>query len=263
MLSVGNLDRCANSLGLASRVGTNFSVLKLIQHVSSSGYLPFGTSATMSDPFAGHKIILGTTSRWRQCVFRQHFPETAFTTLSADIDEKAVTAGFADRKVADPSILTLAIANAKADALLASAPKGSLLMTSDQVLSYAGTIREKPADAAQCRQYLRGYATHPVVTVAAIVVTNTSTGYRAQGVDVARQYFRPIPEEVIDRLIEKGDVMYSAGGVTVEDELLAPYLTHREGTLDSIMGLPVELLTRLLKEAADGVGEGLPTTRAH
>ncbi len=37
--------------------------------------------------------------------------------MEADIDEKAVTAGFADRSTADPEALTLAIARAKSAVL--------------------------------------------------------------------------------------------------------------------------------------------------
>lgn len=51
--------------------------------------------------------------------------------------------------------------------------------------------------------------------------------------DVAKQHFDPIPEDVIDALIAKGDVLHSAGGFTVEDPLLAPFLGERIGTEDS------------------------------
>ena len=42
-------------------------------------------------------IILGSTSKWRQRVLREH--GYTFTTAAADIDEKAVNGGFADRSV--------------------------------------------------------------------------------------------------------------------------------------------------------------------
>lgn len=71
------------------------------------------------------------------------------------------------------------------------------------------------------------------MTVTSLVVTNKKAGKRVEVVDIARQYFDPIPEDVIDALIAKGDVLYSAGGFTVEDPLLAPYLGTREGTEDS------------------------------
>lgn len=94
---------------------------------------------------------------------------------------------------------------------------------------------KKPDDAAQCREYLRSYKDEPAVTVTALVVTRISTAgqKRVECVDVAKQHFDPIPETVIDALIDKGDVLYSAGGFTVEDPLLAPFLGKRDGTEDS------------------------------
>jgi septum formation protein len=95
--------------------------------------------------------------------------------------------------------------------------------------------QQKPADAAECREYLQSYRDEPAVTVTALVVTNTSAAVdrRVEVVDVAQQSLAPIPESVIDALIEKGDVLHSAGGFTVEDPLLAPYLGRRLGTEDS------------------------------
>eukprot|EP00050_Salpingoeca_kvevrii_P009900 m.5419 g.5419 ORF g.5419 m.5419 type:complete len:105 (-) comp2512_c0_seq1:587-901(-) len=60
-------------------------------------------------------VVLGSESKWRRGLLRD--AGLVFECCAADIDEKAVTAGFPDRKTADPTALTLAIANAKADAL--------------------------------------------------------------------------------------------------------------------------------------------------
>lgn len=70
-------------------------------------------------------------------------------------------------------------------------------------------------------------------------------------VDVARQWFNPIPEDVIQKVLEKGDVFYCAGGFMIDEPLLEPYLGQREGTEDSIIGLPIALCKRLLAEAEE------------
>lgn len=90
-----------------------------------------------------------------------------YTVATADIDEKAVTAGFSDRSRADPAALTVAIAKAKAEAIMKKLKEedpgnvqggsahgggqerggrgdGVLLITTDQVAFHLGTIREKP-----------------------------------------------------------------------------------------------------------------------
>lgn len=86
------------------------------------------------------------------------------------------------------------------------------------------------------------------MTVSGVVVTNCKTGQQAAGVDVAKQWFKPIPEGVMDELIAKGDVMYCCGGFLIDDPLIEPYLDRREGDADSIIGLPMRLLLDLWRQ---------------
>ncbi|EGD74312.1 hypothetical protein PTSG_12428 [Salpingoeca rosetta] len=196
-------------------------------------------------------LVLGSSSKWR----RQQLEEQGYTfeAMAADIDERAVTVdGDEDgRGVSDPSKLTLAIANAKADALVPKCPPNSFLITSDQVVHYKGTIREKPETPEMCKEYLRSYETVPATTVTAVVVTNVATGERFQQVDIASQQFKPIPEAVMDEVIEggKGDVMYCCGGFMIDHPKLQPYLGERKGSEDSILGMPLAVLESLLDKA--------------
>jgi septum formation protein len=65
-----------------------------------------------------------------------------------------------------------------------------------------------------------------------------------------RQWFKPIPKDVVDELIEKGDVMWCCGGFVVDDPLIMPYLDKREGDEDSIIGLPMRLTRQLIAEVS-------------
>lgn len=77
--------------------------------------------STASTPAAAPsppRVVLGSQSVGRrQCLQRAGI---AFEAMPADIDERAVTvaAGGGSRETADPQLLTLAIARAKAQALL-------------------------------------------------------------------------------------------------------------------------------------------------
>lgn len=195
-------------------------------------------------------IVLGTSSKYRRKLFSEHFTES-FTTLSPSIDEKAINAGYKDRDSASPTELTLAVAHAKASALLPHPP--AILLTSDQVVTHRNRIREKPSSTQICREYLKSYKDEPLTTVTAVVVVNTDTGKRFEGVDIARQWFEEIPDPVIDKLIEKGDVMQCSGGITAEAEELAEYRGKLDGEFESIQGLPVALVRSLLKKAREGV----------
>lgn len=198
------------------------------------------------------RIVLGTSSKFRHSLFAKHFPQLPFSHASPSIDEKAIRLGNTPRDLSEPRALTLALAHAKADALISNLAVGTILITSDQVVVCNNRIREKPLSQEECRLFLRDYSEQPLQTVAAIVLTLVGPpgdSKRFEGVDVATQHFLPIPEAVIDELIKKRDVMFCAGGITVEDELLAPYLAERQGTLDSIMGLPITLVDHLLRKA--------------
>ncbi|KAI9104760.1 inosine triphosphate pyrophosphatase-like protein [Phlyctochytrium arcticum] len=193
-------------------------------------------------------IILGSSSKFRAQILRDHGLD--FTVLKPDIDEKNV-AGREDALLT-PSQICLAVAKAKADALIPKVEgKQVLVITCDQVVAFNGGVREKPEDEEQCREYLRSYASQPAETHSAIVITNIRTGKQVSGVDVARQYFQSIPEHIMTELIGKGDVMYCAGGFMIDDPLLEPYLDRREGDEDSIIGMPMKLLHRLMNEATD------------
>lgn len=100
----------------------------------------------------GLSVVLGTSSRWRQKLFASSFPGVEFSTQAADIDETAINAGYNDRGSADPSELTLALAHAKATAILPKLSGDALLITSDQVLSHGGRIREVSGCCCCCCQ---------------------------------------------------------------------------------------------------------------
>lgn len=165
----------------------------------------------------------------------------SFEVMPADIDEKVI-------RKEDPKELTMALAKAKAEALRSKINEPSILITADQVVNWNGQILEKPENAEEARKFLRGYAKYPAKTVNALVVTNTSTGKQRGENDVSTVYFRPFPGEVIEKLIEEGNIFSQAGAFSTEDPLVKPLVERIEGTVDSVEGLSIEILERLMKE---------------
>ena len=105
--------------------------------------------------------------------------------ISADIDEKAI-------RYEDPKELVMALAHAKADAILADAAKKAAmeaqeqygdvyLVTCDQVVVHKDKILEKPEGADEARAMIRGYAEAPAMTVGSTVVTDVRRGYGRGG----------------------------------------------------------------------------------
>lgn len=185
------------------------------------------------------KLILGSASKWRRQILQQAGYE--FSTMSPDIEEKKI-------RYEDPHQLVLAIAHAKADALLSRILEPALLITSDQVVVCHDEIFEKPSSEAEVRRFLHSYQQHEAMTVTAIVVTDTSTGKRVQGVDEVNIIFNSIPEDVINHVIAEGEVFSCAGGFQIENEYgeLNPYIKKIDGDIDSVKGLPLKLLNELI-----------------
>ncbi|XP_064959207.1 uncharacterized protein LOC135609655 isoform X2 [Musa acuminata AAA Group] len=168
-----------------------------------------------------------------------------------DIDEKEI-------RRHTPEELVMVLAEAKADAIISKLRSSgfkeedaepTLLITADQVVVHGGMIREKPSSAEEAREFIKGYSAGHASTVGSVLVTNLKTGVRKGGCDKAEIYFHKIPDEVIDSLIEEGDVLYVAGGLMVEHPLTSPFVEAIVGTIDGVMGLPKALTQRLIHEA--------------
>lgn len=185
------------------------------------------------------KIILGSQSQGRQQVLQE--AGYKFETMVADVDEKAI-------RDKNPKKLVLKLANAKADALVKKIKELAILITADQVVTYRGQIREKPKSYDQSYEWLQSYAKSPAWCVNGIVVTNTKTGKRAEAVEISKVYFQPIPEKVIEDFIATGVPFECAGGFRTRHLLISPYVKKIEGTMDSLMGLPLKFVEQLIEK---------------
>jgi len=195
-------------------------------------------------------VILGSKSATRNLLLSCLGVE--YKVVTPDIDEKAI-------RFDSPEKLVLALAHAKADALLQrdevkeEVGKGAtlLLVTCDQVVVHEGKILEKPESREEAERFIKGYGRAPCSTVGGIVVTNLATGSRSEALDRASIHFREIPDQVAQGLIDAGDVFYCAGGLMVEAPEIQPYLVKIEGSMDSVMGLGRSVTADLLTKALE------------
>lgn len=199
-------------------------------------------------------FVLGTGSFTRKMILGHH--GFRFDVIKADIDEKAIGNRSPD---ANPGHLVELLANAKADAVLKKISDQGLdlkgiLLTADQVVVHENRILEKPLNALEARQFISLYSNNQCSTVGSIALTHLESKIRVCGVSTATIHFRSIPDEIIDRIIAEGICLQCAGSLMVEHELLQPYISHIDGTVDSVMGLSCDLLESLL----DNLSNTLP-----
>ncbi len=177
------------------------------------------------------KIILGSSSKYRKQVLLEHGIDV--DSMSPDIDEKAI-------RTHDFYQLPLILARAKAEALIPKITEPVILITSDQVVVCNGDLHEKPQDETEARLFLKKYSEgYPAETVSAIVVTNTASKKQVEGIDIAKVFHAPIPESIIEDFLLKGDPYSKAGGFSVRDPSLSKYVVKIDGTVDSVMGMPI------------------------
>jgi septum formation protein len=112
-------------------------------------------------------------------------------------------------------------------------------------------VREKPRDAEEAKRFMAAYSDSWVQCVSGLVVHNTATGARAAGVDVATVRYTAIPASAIEEATSAGadaDVLHCCGAVMVEHPSISPYVASMGAPLQSVMGLPVELLRELMHQ---------------
>jgi len=166
-----------------------------------------------------------------------------FTVMDPNIDEKSI-------RNKNPKKLVVDIAYAKASVLLPKIKKPSILITTDTVVYCNNKIIEKPKDKKEAEKFLRLYIKYPAKTVTAILATNTINKKQKHGIDIATIWFHTIPKEIIKQLANQERVLTCAGGFYIDDPVLQKYVLKIDGTIESIIGLPIELTEKLIAEVS-------------
>ena len=172
--------------------------------------------------------------------------EIALIQTSLPLPEKAI-------RHDDPMEMPVLIAKAKAEAIMERErmltwTEPAVLLTFDQIVLHRTNVREKPESRAEAVEYLSSYSGDAVSTVSAVVVTHIPSGIQMSSIDIATVYWRDISSEVVERVVDRGEVMSSAGGFLIEDEDLNGLIKGIDRPVDSVMGMPVDLTKRLIKD---------------
>ena len=184
----------------------------------------------------GMKIILGSQSENRKKVLTE--AGYTFDVLVPGIDEKAI-------RHEDFYELPLRLAKAKALALLPRIKDPAFLITADQVIVWNGELREKPADELEARRFLETFSgsEYPAECVNGVQVTNTETGKAILEREISKVFFSRIPPKNIEAFLRTGIGAQKAGGFDIRHPLIKPFV-RMEGTLESVLGLPMDVIIR-------------------
>jgi septum formation protein len=128
----------------------------------------------------------------------------------------------------------------------AAAVEGPVVLGADTVVALGDVLLGKPRDAAHARKLLRTLSgtTHSVVTGVAL---RSRGKMRSRAVET-RVTMRDLTDEEIEGYVSSGEWEGKAGGYAIQ-ETAAGFVTACEGPLDNVVGLPVDAVRALLREA--------------
>ena len=154
----------------------------------------------------------------------------------------------------DAYVRRLAVAKACA----AAAAPHELVLGADTVVVAGGAsglvCLGKPADAADAAAMLRQLAgrSHEVLTGVALVRAGEAV---AVDVAVTRVTFAPMRDSDVAWYVATPEPYDKAGGYAVQG-LASRFVTAIEGSYANVVGLPVELVCRLISGAGENILEG-------
>jgi len=136
-----------------------------------------------------------------------------------------------------------AVAAAEAYAL-----RGALVLGADTAVVLAGRILGKPADEADARRILSELSGSEHHVLTGLALLEPDSGRRWLAHDVTGIRMRAMSPAEIDAYVASGEAMGKAGAYAIQ-ETGDRYVESIDGSLTNVVGLPMELLERMLKAA--------------
>lgn len=143
------------------------------------------------------------------------------------------------------------LARQKADACAGSGKilkeQGNLILAADTVVILDGQILGKPRDRSENSQYLRRLSGRTHSVISALCLLDFDRGVRAVDHETSQITFKNLDEAEIEAYVASDDGLDKAGGYGIQN-VRERFVSRVEGSYDNIVGLPVALLRRMLKE---------------
>lgn len=167
-----------------------------------------------------------------------------FTSLCPEIDELA----FATDDVR-PCEYAEKLALAKAKNVAAKHPR-CLVIGADTVVDFNGQIIGKPANAKEAEQITKKLFSAPHKVITGVAIVRLSNGIEMTESDTTTVYPKKLTAEQIGEHIKSESWRDKAGAYAIQEKN-DKFVERIEGSLTNVMGLPMELLQRLLKRFTD------------
>ncbi len=165
-----------------------------------------------------------------------------FDVVVADVDESALPTAGRDA-VGQAEFLALAKARD-----VARRYPDRIVIGADTVVDFNGEIIGKPADAADAARITRLIFSAPHRVVTGLAILRLGSGIEIVRSDITIVHPRPMTPEQLEQHIAGGTWEGKAGAYAIQ-ESGDEFVDHLEGSFTNVVGLPMELLSRLLRES--------------
>ena len=183
------------------------------------------------------RLILASASPRRRQLLADAGYE--FDVVACDIDESSFsTEGLTPRQLAE----RLALAKAKN---VAGRYPSCLVIGADTVVDFDGRLIGKPADAAEAETITRKLFSKPHKVITAVALVRESDSVEIVDSDSTTVYPKKMTDEQIAAHIAGGTWRGKAGAYAIREHG-DEFVERIEGSLTNVMGLPMELLKRLM-----------------
>lgn len=130
--------------------------------------------------------------------------------------------------------------------------QGKLVLTADTVVALEDQVLGKPRDFEQAKEYLRLLSgkMHSVITGVCLWERDLSRGVDrfVTASDETLVHFNSLNNRQIEEYVATGSPLDKAGAYGIQDPMVKEFIAKFDGAFDNVMGLPIQLLERLLRE---------------
>lgn len=124
----------------------------------------------------------------------------------------------------------------------------AIVIGSDLIVVIDGKQIGKPETVEEAKQMLRNISNRTHQLICSVAAVCLDKKYQRVEVETAEVTFGDIPESIIDEYVATGSTYDKASGYAIQHPLMKPLVTKIEGRLDTIVGLPTNLVSDMLKD---------------
>lgn len=186
-------------------------------------------------PSEGELILASKSPRRRELLAEMGL---TFTILTRETDESY-------SEELTPREAARFLSEKKARAVAEIAPKDAIILASDTIVDVGGVALGKPENAEDAKRMLRALSGRAHYVHSGVCVMQN--GRVLSDVDSTAVHFHPLTEEQIDWYVGTGEPMDKAGAYGIQG-LGGRLISHFEGEMDTVIGLPCKMVAGLLEE---------------